>query len=152
MSLIVEFHSELVAQMQDALEQTGAIVTYAPPLPNGKQPDLLCILPTGCVQIFEIKTEISASIIEAARDKYRRWCHQLFVVAPLGGFRFLLTETHTTNIPPASSDVGFIELTPEGPNVLRQAAFRAILGSTMLQLQHAVKTRLDRLERLGVQL
>jgi hypothetical protein len=64
------------------LREHHCVVSREQRLPNGKVADLLVREVNGDLSIYEVKTELKASLIEAAQNKYAMFCHRLYIAIP----------------------------------------------------------------------
>jgi hypothetical protein len=75
-------HHEARDLTASILRERGGRALVEHRLPSGKKADVIYVSPHYEVEIYEIKTELSASLVDNARHKYAHWCNRLWIVKP----------------------------------------------------------------------
>ncbi len=75
-------HNEACDLLAGFLRQQQIHVFREQPLPSGKIADILYFDRSMDISIVEVKTVLKASLVDQAWDKYKPWCHRLYVAVP----------------------------------------------------------------------
>lgn len=132
MTLETEFHSELEQTVLTYLwnQNIRTLVNYR--LPNGRIADIIYQQQTGEINIVEVKTLLTDSLVQNAITKYQYYCHKLHIAAPQDDAEKLIRNDKSAHWPTNLMCPGIIGLCNNKITILRQAHYR--------QMQELVRT------------
>ena len=114
-------HHEAAEYLATMMRSRGLSVRREVPLPSGKIADVLVQDNDGKLSIYEVKTELKASLIEAAQRKYAHWCHRLYIAIPHLTWTYLEDQTEVSAWRHGRERVGVIGVYRDALMIFRPA-------------------------------
>ena len=135
----MEYHTELQAQVLRWCVEHSVQVMQEYRLPDGHVADIVTIDDNNIITIIEVKTVLSHSLMDIVIKKYRWYCHELYIAAPMSELNRMSAGTGVINWIPKSPILGTIGLANGRATIVRRAIRRAIPALD----EHYLTTRLQ---------
>lgn len=141
MSLESELHAILQQRVSEwaSLRDMAPLLNYR--LPTGKIADQVYITKRGEITIIEVKTTLKDSLIESAKDKYRAYCHKLWIAAPENEVENI-TVVHPMYYWPGSAyKLGVLAVGPRSVTIKQEASYKPMTQDAAEYLKWHIRER-----------
>lgn len=141
MSLESELHTALQQRVSEwaALKDMAPLLNYR--LPTGKIADQIYITKTGEITIIEVKTTLKDSLVTSTREKYRPYCHKLWIAAPENEVEKITSVDPGYYWPGSTDIVGVLAVGPRSVTIKQEASYKPMTKDAADYLKWHIRER-----------